>query len=56
MTKKVKGAIRLVEGYYKAMLQGNGLFVLKTIDKYKPYAGLYKLVKIVDKYHYFQKI
>ena len=56
MTKKVKGAIRLVEGYYKATPQGNGLFVLKSIDRYKPYAGLYRLVKIENKYHYYEKL
>lgn len=55
MTKKVKGAIRLVEGYYKANPQGNGLFILKSIGRYKPYAGLYRLVKIESKYHYYQK-
>jgi len=55
MTKKVKGAIRLVEGYYKASPLGHGLFKLKSIDRYKPYAGLYKLVKIEGGYHYYKK-
>ena len=56
ITKKVKGAIRLIEGYYTARPVGNGLFVLKNIDKYKPYVGLYKLEKIENNYHYYIKV
>lgn len=56
MTTKVKGAIRLVDGYYKASPVGNGLFILKSIDRYKPYTGLYRLVKIENAYHYYKKV
>ena len=56
MTTRVRGAIRLVEGYYKASPQGHDLFILKSIDRYKPYQGLYRLAKIENNYHYYIKV
>lgn len=48
--------IRLIAGYYKASPLGNNLFKLKDIDRYKPYAGIYKLQRMEGDKHYYINI